>query len=109
RRDEQLGGRHGDYPGELRHGELFDGRNGERPGGPRGERTAAGAPRAAGTRLEFAELRAASSYHFLHGASEPEELVEQAIALGLSRSEEHTSELQSRFDLVCRLLLEKKK
>src|SRR5699024_2059849 len=28
---------------------------------------------------------------------------------GVSRSEEHTSELQSRFDLVCRLLLEKKK
>src|SRR5699024_11902250 len=27
----------------------------------------------------------------------------------ISRSEEHTSELQSRFDLVCRLLLEKKK
>src|SRR5699024_12052824 len=26
----------------------------------------------------------------------------------LPRSEEHTSELQSRFDLVCRLLLEKK-
>src|SRR5699024_11766442 len=26
----------------------------------------------------------------------------------LKRSEEHTSELQSRFDLVCRLLLEKK-
>src|SRR5207249_8338464 len=26
-----------------------------------------------------------------------------------TRSEEHTSELQSRFDLVCRLLLEKKK
>src|SRR5699024_12183464 len=25
-----------------------------------------------------------------------------------NRSEEHTSELQSRFDLVCRLLLEKK-
>src|SRR5438067_10809481 len=29
--------------------------------------------------------------------------------IGLTRSEEHTSELQSRFDLVCRLLLEKKK
>src|SRR5699024_7243277 len=29
------------------------------------------------------------------------------LALLLSRSEEHTSELQSRFDLVCRLLLEK--
>src|SRR5437868_12913436 len=26
-----------------------------------------------------------------------------------TRSEEHTSELQSRFDIVCRLLLEKKK
>src|SRR5699024_284062 len=30
------------------------------------------------------------------------------LAFG-ERSEEHTSELQSRFDLVCRLLLEKKK
>src|SRR5207249_5543896 len=30
-------------------------------------------------------------------------------AWGCRRSEEHTSELQSRFDLVCRLLLEKKK
>src|SRR5438067_6979687 len=29
--------------------------------------------------------------------------------LSAPRSEEHTSELQSRFDLVCRLLLEKKK
>src|SRR5579871_4537709 len=28
---------------------------------------------------------------------------------GVGRSEEHTSELQSRRDLVCRLLLEKKK
>src|SRR5438034_2348796 len=28
---------------------------------------------------------------------------------GVSRSEEHTSELQSHSDLVCRLLLEKKK
>src|SRR5699024_12617813 len=27
----------------------------------------------------------------------------------IQRSEEHTSELQSRFELVCRLLLEKKK
>src|SRR2546422_5180623 len=30
-------------------------------------------------------------------------------AVGLDRSEEHTSELQSRLHLVCRLLLEKKK
>src|SRR5438309_4779242 len=28
---------------------------------------------------------------------------------GIQRSEEHTSELQSQFHLVCRLLLEKKK
>src|SRR5699024_12558972 len=32
-----------------------------------------------------------------------------ALRSALSRSEQHTSELQSRFDLVCRLLLEKKK
>src|SRR5207247_10743892 len=31
------------------------------------------------------------------------------LELRKSRSEEHTSELQSRVDLVCRLLLEKKK
>src|SRR5699024_12348442 len=31
------------------------------------------------------------------------------LPVSISRSEEHTSELQSRFDLVCRLLLEKKK
>src|SRR5699024_11493230 len=31
------------------------------------------------------------------------------ISIYFPRSEEHTSELQSRFDLVCRLLLEKKK
>src|SRR5690606_39551762 len=31
------------------------------------------------------------------------------LALGPQRSEEHTSELQSRENLVCRLLLEKKK
>src|SRR5699024_12289953 len=30
-------------------------------------------------------------------------------SISYKRSEEHTSELQSRFDLVCRLLLEKKK
>src|SRR5437667_2603396 len=34
---------------------------------------------------------------------------ESGSAAGLVRSEEHTSELQSHHDLVCRLLLEKKK
>src|SRR5438094_5842291 len=33
----------------------------------------------------------------------------RAIACHAGRSEEHTSELQSPYDLVCRLLLEKKK
>src|SRR5207249_10934883 len=40
-----------------------------------------------------------------------DELLERAPPLASVvrvRSEEHTSELQSRFDLVCRLLLEKK-
>src|SRR2546428_1987277 len=35
--------------------------------------------------------------------------VPSLVLYGGSRSEEHTSELQSRSDLVCRLLLEKKK
>src|SRR5438132_3980298 len=39
-----------------------------------------------------------------HGRARPPEL-----ALERDRSEEHTSELQSHSDLVCRLLLEKKK
>src|SRR5438067_2765598 len=33
----------------------------------------------------------------------------EKVTIRTGRSEEHTSELQSRFDLVCRLLLEKKK
>src|SRR2546429_6623830 len=33
----------------------------------------------------------------------------ESTAMGIERSEEHTSELQSRLHLVCRLLLEKKK
>src|SRR5437773_8446666 len=39
--------------------------------------------------------------------AQPEEA--RARITGLPRSEEHTSELQSHHDLVCRLLLEKKK
>src|SRR5207249_12068274 len=39
-----------------------------------------------------------------------EAVPDQALLdLARGRSEEHTSELQSRFDIVCRLLLEKKK
>src|SRR5699024_11975061 len=40
----------------------------------------------------------------------PQRMLDALKELGIPmRSEEHTSELQSRFDLVCRLLLEKKK
>src|SRR5256885_5633832 len=52
----------------------------------------------------------------LHLAAEGQTNAEIAAALGISprtvethRSEEHTSELQSPCNLVCRLLLEKKK
>src|SRR5947209_16457048 len=42
------------------------------------------------------------------GSLEPGKLADLAV-LSADRSEEHTSELQSRQYLVCRLLLEKKK
>src|SRR2546430_13522823 len=38
-----------------------------------------------------------------------DEAVRARLDLGTKRSEEHTSELQSQSNLVCRLLLEKKK
>src|SRR2546422_7939027 len=43
------------------------------------------------------------------GYSETAGLLTRRVAMGRKRSEEHTSELQSRLHLVCRLLLEKKK
>src|SRR2546422_7895652 len=39
----------------------------------------------------------------------PDPVTERPAGPALARSEEHTSELQSRLHLVCRLLLEKKK
>src|SRR6266853_4400912 len=58
----------------------------------------------AGTGLPRAELeRRLIELGFVEGADV--ELLHQ----GLFRSEEHTSELQSQSNLVCRLLLEKKK
>src|SRR5699024_12793881 len=41
------------------------------------------------------------------GAGRTDEVGRAGIPVEVLRSEEHTSELQSRFDLVCRLLLEK--
>src|SRR5699024_11396547 len=65
----------------------------------------------------IAAAQAARADHFInqlpHGYDTEISLDAAAISAGerqlLTRSEEHTSELQSRFDLVCRLLLEKKK
>src|SRR2546429_3554847 len=48
----------------------------------------------------------------VHAAGAPDRLAEcstEHVAEPDERSEEHTSELQSRLHLVCRLLLEKKK
>src|SRR5699024_12733869 len=51
--------------------------------------------------------------HLAHQLGEPYGTLILTLSIVLIevilRSEEHTSELQSRFDLVCRLLLEKKK
>src|SRR5699024_11598928 len=41
-------------------------------------------------------------------SNEKDEVIATIGGFRVIRSEEHTSELQSRFDLVCRLLLEKK-
>src|SRR5207249_10375753 len=43
-----------------------------------------------------------------HAPADSPHAVRRAPLPPIWRSEEHTSELQSRFDLVCRLLLEKK-
>src|SRR6266700_6960307 len=54
--------------------------------------------------------RAMTEWRFDLGAAPgPGSVARGTIAWGDPRSEEHTSELQSRENLVCRLLLEKKK
>src|SRR3712207_8957292 len=67
------------------------------------------APRAMGAAVEGALSVDAVSDDF-HSAvvTDRRELVDGALE-AVERSEEHTSELQSRQYLVCRLLLEKKK
>src|SRR2546429_4959693 len=42
------------------------------------------------------------------GYGDPRKRLRERVLADLERSEEHTSELQSRLHLVCRLLLEKK-
>src|SRR2546430_7427283 len=47
--------------------------------------------------------------HFVRDWIEKHSVDSEVTPLGVLRSEEHTSELQSQSNLVCRLLLEKKK
>src|SRR5207247_4645235 len=56
----------------------------------------------AATHVSMAQTLEWGLYPFVIG-----DTVKLLIAAGLLRSEEHTSELQSRVELVCRLLLEK--
>src|SRR2546429_851345 len=58
-------------------------------------------------------MRTRRWFYFVPAKGTPKKLVHkietQSLAALPGRSEEHTSELQSRLHLVCRLLLEKKK
>src|SRR5207247_4432268 len=84
------------------------------------ERALRSAPGTTPGATRAAVLRADGSLHRGWGGARPSRRPARAAArcraLGVplvhrarpSRSEEHTSELQSRVDLVCRLLLEKK-
>src|SRR5690606_41726927 len=85
--------RSSDLAGRGRHGEIATGRHRHRPWTGRLHRRAAGHRGRAGHRPR---ARPADGCGIDPGG------------LGM-RSEEHTSELQSRENLVCRLLLEKKK
>src|SRR5438034_5379030 len=59
--------------------------------------------------MAFAFARLKPSRRFPYGYGRVEDLAGVLIVVTILRSEEHTSELQSHSDLVCRLLLEKKK
>src|SRR5437588_3953752 len=61
-------------------------------------------------RFSFAHIQRAPLPDDGLGHEQPDRSVDRpAVAGDQARSEEHTSELQSHSDLVCRLLLEKKK
>src|SRR5438105_6468796 len=89
------------------------------PPGSRGEQSAQEATPQAEVELETGITLTRSGRfaeaipHFLaargHVSSEYAAEFNLALCYVGTRSEEHTSELQSRVDLVCRLLLEKKK
>src|SRR5699024_5367090 len=81
-------------PGEVDHDPLADGIARDR-----------GSPAPAGDGYGMGTGDVKDRYDVTARAWEDDDLRQQAVVRG--RSEEHTSELQSRFELVCRLLLDK--
>src|SRR5207247_9002310 len=79
-----------------RHVEVHESRRIARPGATACDRSAGNDPRRSSPRGGETSPHLWSRSGHTH-------------SLHIRRSEEHTSELQSRVDLVCRLLLEKKK
>src|SRR5437867_9550395 len=73
----------------------------------RGERRAAGDADRSGKVALLSAPWSGSGRHDPRG--QPSDLADGGPGRQAPRSEEHTSELQSPYDLVCRLLLEKKK
>src|SRR5438105_6588756 len=59
--------------------------------------------------VEVVELEPGGRLAAVQLPTQDREILAELEGLARPRSEEHTSELQSRVDLVCRLLLEKKK
>src|SRR5207249_5679129 len=60
-------------------------------------------------RVDFDSVKPARPFTVMAEATVQDVNRQEWTSTATMRSEEHTSELQSRFDLVCRLLLEKKK
>src|SRR5687768_17934843 len=64
--------------------------------------------RSQGTDLFSATIHGVKDRQYIYGVDPASENDNFSIVIVELRSEEHTSELQSRLHLVCRLLLEKK-
>src|SRR5207249_6445070 len=89
----------------LSYTTLFRSAPGLSPATPTIQRTA---PRAPASGSSACEIVGQVSRKNRSLWNTPAIIVAAMTATIIARSEEHTSELQSRFDLVCRLLLEKK-
>src|SRR3712207_8028379 len=75
----------------------------------RSRRASCGCPPLARATFGFGGRRATGDQCFLTGTGDGVQTPARAVLFGPQRSEEHTSEPQSRQYLVCRLLLENKK